>query len=103
MNNTNSLTEHQKNLIKFAKAIGNPARLRILIFLSQQETCYFGKIHNELPIAKATVSQHLTQLKAAGLIQGEIKGTKVNYCINRENWQIAKDSFNEFFSALKII
>jgi DNA-binding transcriptional ArsR family regulator len=101
MTKTNILTEKQNNLIKFAKAIGNPTRLSILIFLSQQETCYFGKIHDELPIAKATVSQHLTELKEAGLIQGEIKGTKVKYCINRENWQIAKDTFNDFFSALK--
>jgi len=51
------------------------------------DSCYFGDIHNELPIAKATVSQHLKELKNAGLIQGEIETPKVKYCINRENWK----------------
>ena len=50
-------------------------------FLAKQETCYFGDIHEELPIAKATVSQHLKELKDAGLIQGEVETPKVKYCI----------------------
>jgi predicted transcriptional regulator len=65
-------------------------------FLAQQETCYFGDIHEELPIAKATVSQHLKELKSAGLIQGEIETPKVKYCINKENWKLARELFGEF-------
>lgn len=95
-----SSTQNQDNLARFAKAMGHPTRLTILLFLAHQESCYFGDIHDELPIAKATVSQHLKELKDAGLIQGEIEAPKVKYCINRENWNIAKESFSEFFSQL---
>ena len=65
-------------------------------FLAKQESCYFGDIHEELPIAKATVSQHLKELKNAGLIQGEIETPKVKYCINKANWELAQNLFNEF-------
>ena len=82
----------------FAKALGHPARIAIMKFLAKQNTCYFGDIHEELPIAKATVSQHLTALKDAGLIQGEIETPKVKYCINRENWAYAQQLFSEFFN-----
>ena len=88
-------------LAKFAKALGHPTRIEILKFLASLDCCYFGDIHNELPIAKATVSQHLKELKEAGLIQGEIEAPKVKYCINRKNWQLAKDYFEEFFSSIK--
>lgn len=67
-------------------------------FLAKQNTCYFGDIHEELPIAKATVSQHLSALKDAGLIQGEIETPKVKYCMNRENWAYAQQLFSEFFN-----
>lgn len=88
-----------KTLAQFAKALGHPARIAIMNFLAKQKTCYFGEIHEELPIAKATVSQHLTALKEAGLIQGDIEGPKVRYCINRENWEFARMLFNDFFQA----
>ncbi len=91
-------TIKQELLAKFAKALGHPARIAICTFLARQKTCYFGDIHDELPIAKATVSQHLTALKEAGLIQGEIETPKVKYCINRENWQMARDLFGEFLN-----
>ena len=58
----------QEMLARFAKALGHPARIAIMEFLAKQDTCYFGDIHDELPIAKATVSQHLAALKEAGLI-----------------------------------
>ena len=87
----------QEQLARFAKAMGHPARLAILQFLARQETCYFGATHEELPIAKATVSQHLKELKEAGLIQGEVEPPKVKYCINRDNWQLAKELFGRFF------
>ena len=90
-------TEKQEKLARFAKALGHPARIAIMQFLAKQEECYFGDIHEELPIAKATVSQHLSELKDAGLIQGTIEMPKVKYCINRENWQLAQELFKEFF------
>ena len=77
--------------------MGHPARIAILQFLAKQETCYFGDIHEELPIAKATVSQHLKELKESGLIQGEVETPKVKYCINRDNWQLCKELFAGFF------
>jgi len=93
-------TLQQEQLAKFAKALGHPARIAILNFLAKRDTCYFGDIHDELPIAKATVSQHLKELKDAGLIQGEIETPKVKYCINRENWLLAKQMFNSLFCDL---
>lgn len=95
------LIKQQKTLSRFAKAMGHPTRIIILSFLAKQESCYFGEIHDELPIAKATVSQHLKELKDAGLIQGETQPPKVKYCINRKNWEIAKTCFADFFSDLK--
>ena len=86
-----------ETLARFAKALGHPARIAIMKFLAKQETCYFGDIHEELPIAQATVSQHLKELKDAGLIQGEIETPKVKYCIVRENWEYASELFAEFF------
>ena len=77
--------------------MGHPARMAILQFLASQESCFFGDIHEELPIAKATVSQHLKELKEGGLIQGEIEAPKVKYCINRENWEVARSMFAGFF------
>jgi ArsR family transcriptional regulator len=95
--NKKDYTVNQEQIARFAKALGHPARIAILDFLAKRDTCYFGDIHEELPIAKATVSQHLKELKDAGLIQGEIETPKVKYCINRENWALAKQMFNKFF------
>ncbi|MBQ8493760.1 MAG: winged helix-turn-helix transcriptional regulator [Alistipes sp.] len=86
-------TAMQEQVARFAKAMGHPARIAILQFLAKQTQCYFGAIHEELPIAKATVSQHLKELKEAGLIQGEVEAPKVKYCINRENWSLARELF----------
>jgi hypothetical protein len=90
-------TDEQEQIARFAKAMGHPARMAILQFLLRQEICFFGDIHEELPIAKATVSQHLKELKEAGLIQGEIEAPKVKYCINEENWALAQKMFAGFF------
>ena len=98
MENKKVYTEKQERIARFAKALGHPARIAIMQFLAKQEQCYFGDIHEELPIAKATVSQHLTELKDAGLIQGTIEIPKVKYCINRDNWMLAKMLFQEFFN-----
>lgn len=91
------ITSDQERLARFAKAMGHPTRVAILNFLAQRNECFFGDIHEVLPIAKATVSQHLSELKDAGLIQGTIEPPKVKYCINRENWNIARQMFDDMF------
>jgi DNA-binding transcriptional ArsR family regulator len=88
-------------LARFAKAMGHPARINILRFLASMDSCFFGDICQELPIAKATVSQHLTELKNAGLIRGEIEPPKVRYCIDQENWEKANEAFRQFFSNIQ--
>jgi len=65
--------------------------------LASQDCCYFGDIHDEIPIAKATVSKQLKELKEAGLIQGEIKSPEVKFCINAENWLLVQNLFAELF------
>ena len=90
---TKEYTTDQEQLARFAKAMGHPARIAILNFLAKQNCCFFGDIHEVLPISMATVSQHLKELKDSGLIQGSIEPPKVRYCINRENWAIAKNLF----------
>ncbi len=90
-------TDREARLARYAKALGHPARIAILRFLARQEHCFFGEIHEVLPISKATVSQHLKELKEAGLIQGEILPPKVRYCINRANWEEARRFFADFF------
>ena len=84
------LTEEQKKMARYAKAMGHPIRVYILELLSKQSCCYSGDLSEELPIVKSTLSQHLKELKSAGLIQGEIETPKVKYCLNRENWGEAK-------------
>ncbi len=98
---TKKYTQQEEQLARFAKAMGHPARIAILKFLASQETCFFGDIHEVLPIAKATVSQHLSELKDAGLIKGEILPPKVKYCINKDNWILAKQLMDEFMCICK--
>jgi len=90
-------TENQVKLARFAKALSHPARLRILEMLAGQNCCYSGNLATELPMALSTLSQHLKELKTAGLIQGEINPPKIKYCINRENWELVRQLMNGFF------
>ena len=70
-------TEDQIKLAQIAKALGHPVRIYILSFLSKQACCYSGDLSDILPIAKSTLSQHLKELKKAGLIQGEIETPRI--------------------------
>ncbi len=88
-------TDEQVQAARFAKAMGHPVRVYILQLLSQQSCCYSGDLTDILPIAKSTLSQHLKELKDAGLIQGEIQVPKVKYCLNRKNWELARELFAE--------
>ena len=87
------ITEDQKILARFAKAMGHPVRMHVLELLSRQTCCYSGDLTEVLPIAKSTLSQHLKELKEAGLIQGEIEAPRIRYCLNRENWDQARSLF----------
>ena len=84
-------------MARFAKALSHPVRIYIMNILANQSCCYSGDLAEDLPIAKSTLSQHLKELKNAGLIQGEINPPKIKYCINKENWAIAKNLFKELF------
>lgn len=85
-------------IARMAKALGHPTRVAIVLFLAQRSECFFGDIHQVLSISKATVSQHLSELKDAGLIQGSIEPPKVRYCINRANWALAQRLFAQLFA-----
>lgn len=93
-------TEKQEKLSRYSKALGHPARVYIMEFLvkNTDKCCYSGDMAEELPIARSTLSQHLKELKDAGLIQGEINPPYIKYCINKENWAEAKEMFGEFFN-----
>ena len=90
--------EKHLKLSRFAKAMGHPARVYILEKLSVMNSCcYSGDIVEELNIGRSTLSQHLKELKLAGLIQGETEPPFIKYCINRQNWQLAKSLYTELF------
>ncbi|MCK4919418.1 MAG: helix-turn-helix transcriptional regulator [Bacteroidales bacterium] len=90
------ITDDQIRLARFAKAMSHPVRIYVLHLLSSQSCCYSGDLSDVLPIAKSTLSQHLRELKDAGLIQGEIESPKIKYCLNNENWEIAQSLFSNF-------
>ncbi|HOW25337.1 MAG TPA: metalloregulator ArsR/SmtB family transcription factor [Bacteroidales bacterium] len=91
------ITERQKRLARYARAMGHPIRIYILELLQNQTCCYSGDLSEELPIAKSTLSQHLKELKRAGLIQGEIEAPKIRYCLHRGNWEEVKNLFSDFY------
>jgi ArsR family transcriptional regulator, arsenate/arsenite/antimonite-responsive transcriptional repressor len=90
---TEHFTEHQNQIALLAKAMGHPARIAILEFLLESKSCICGDIVNELPLAQPTVSQHLKELKNAGLIKGNIDGNAICYCINEEGFEKIKAFF----------
>ncbi|MDR2234301.1 MAG: winged helix-turn-helix domain-containing protein [Tannerella sp.] len=94
------LTADQERLARFAKALGHPVRVAILQMLARQTCCYHGDMSEILPIAKSTLSQHLNELKDAGLIQGTITPPTVKYCINNENWTLAAKMFQTLFTEI---
>lgn len=82
------------------KALSHPARLSILNYLAETKTCITGDITRELPLGRTTVNQHLAELKAAGLIKGEISGVRVNYCLNQSKLEELKTRLQDFLSNL---
>lgn len=94
---TEGFTKSQMELAALAKALGHPARIAILHFLAERKACVCGDIVDELPLSQSTVSQHLKELKQAGLVKGDIEGPSVCYCIDEKAWAKAKNLLNRFF------
>jgi len=92
-------TVRDNRIARYAKALGHPARVAILKFLIAKKSCICGDIVDELPLSQSTVSQHLKELKEAGLIQGEIDGKRVCYCIDPKEWERAKRSLTELMGS----
>jgi DNA-binding transcriptional ArsR family regulator len=89
----------ENKLANYAKALAHPARIAILQFLINQKTCFCGDIVEHLPLSQSTVSQHLKELKDAGLIKGEIDGVRTCYCINEKEWRLAQKQLNNLFDS----
>lgn len=90
-------TEEQILVAKYAKALSHPARMAIMQLLLSKQSCICGDIVDELPISQSTVSQHLKELKEAGLVRGQIDGVSICYCINETEWNKLRDLLGHFF------
>lgn len=91
---TEGFTARQNELALIIKALGHPARIAIIDYLMKIDACICGDIVNELPLAQPTVSQHLRELKNAGLIKGTIEGTAICYCIDKKGFEKVQGFFN---------
>ncbi|MBN2175607.1 MAG: winged helix-turn-helix transcriptional regulator [Bacteroidales bacterium] len=89
----------QESAVMF-KALGHPARLAILNFLAETNSCFTGDISHEIPLGRTTVNQHLNELKKAGLIQGHITGIKTSYCLNQEMLEKLKTSMEKLINTM---
>jgi DNA-binding transcriptional ArsR family regulator len=94
-------TLKDNRIANYAKALSHPARISILRLLIQKQSCICGDIVDELPLSQSTVSQHLKELKQAGLIKGDIDGATVCYCIDEKEWKSAKERLNQLFDSYK--
>lgn len=92
-------TIKDNKIAKYAKALSHPARVAILQLLIKKQACICGDIVDELPLSQSTISQHLKELKEAGLIKGEIDGVKTCYCIDDKEWENAKSYLNGLFNS----
>ncbi|MFV8224540.1 ArsR/SmtB family transcription factor [Christiangramia aquimixticola] len=97
---TELFSKEQNELATVAKAFAHPARIAILQFLLEADKCINGELVNELGLAQATISQHLRELKNLGLIQGNIEGVSMSYCINPEKWKQVHMLFDELFNKI---
>lgn len=90
-------SDEDNRLAKYAKALAHPARIAILKLLLKKQACICGDIVDEIPLSQSTVSQHLKELKQAGLITGDIEGVKVCYCVDEQEWKIAQSILTDLF------
>lgn len=98
---TDFFSEQQNKLATIAKALGHPARIAIIEYLLKVNECICGDIVNELPLAQPTVSQHLKELKNAGLIKGNIEGNSICYCINENAFETLNAYFSNVIASVK--
>ncbi len=96
---TEEFTIKQNKIAKYTKALAHPARIAIIELLIKKQSCICGDIVEDLPLSQSTVSQHLKELKEAGLIKGDIDGAKVCYCIDEKEWANAKIYLNNLFNS----
>ena len=92
-------SSEQNEIAGIAKILGHPARIAILQILARAENCICGDLVSEIGLAQPTISQHLKELKNAGLIKGNIDGTSICYCINVDNWAKVRSTLLEFFNS----
>lgn len=97
---TDYFTDRQNQIATIAKALGHPARIAIIEYLLKVNQCICGDIVNELPLAQPTISQHLKELKNAGLIKGNIEGNSICYCIDENTFSILKNYFSNIITAV---
>ena len=97
---TEHFTDQQNQIATIAKALGHPARIAIIEHLLKVNACICGDIVNELPLAQPTVSQHLKELKNAGLIKGSIEGNAICYCIDENTFEILKNYFSKIIATV---
>lgn len=90
-----------QEVAEFARILSHPARIAILKYLASCKQCISGDISNEIPLSRTTVSQHLQELKKAGLIRGEIDGVKVNYCLDPKKLKEVRRLFESLFKDIK--
>jgi len=98
---TQIFSNEQNQLAGIFRVLANPARIAILQYLSRQQGCICNDIVEEIGLAQPTVSQHLKELKQAGLISGEVEGKRLCYCINRDRWNELQQIINSFFKNTK--
>lgn len=98
VNKKKTFTEEEELIARLAKALGHPVRIAIIHMLLNQKCCYHGDMSEIIPVAKSTLSQHLSELKDAGLIKGTITLPTIKYCINAERWALTQKLFGDLFS-----
>ena len=99
---TQIFTEQQNDLAQFFKVLGHPARIAILQYISNKNACICNDLVDEIGLAQATISQHLKELKSIGLLDGEIEGKSMCYCINLGRWNVIQKQLNSFFNITKL-
>ncbi len=96
LNNKDQYPDEHLQIARFCKALAHPARISIVHLLLSKDHCICGDIVKEIPLAQSTVSQHLKELKKAGIIRGSISPPRIKYCIDDENWALLKNILKNF-------
>jgi len=98
---TKIYSKQQNDIAQFFKVLGHPARVAILQHISKQNSCICNDLVEEIGLAQATISQHLKELKSIGLLEGEVEGKSMCYCINIKRWAELQTQLNSFFNKTK--